>query len=125
MTVRRNEAAWFALLTCFAVSARHGYKLSIPNDVGSKGKKEGGWKMEKVRAASAVCMQKSRRAGKGAAGREHPLALYDCIKVADEAMVSEDGILMQLEGRKCQIKWRVLASKISPEETSCTISHKR
>jgi hypothetical protein len=37
-------------------------------------------------------------------------------------MVSEDGILMQLEGRRCQIKWRLLASKSSPEETSCTIS---
>jgi hypothetical protein len=29
---------------------------------------------------------------------------------------------MQLEGRRYQIKWRLLASKSSPEETSCTIS---
>jgi hypothetical protein len=27
------------LLTCSAVSVRHGYRLSIPNDVGSKGEK--------------------------------------------------------------------------------------
>jgi hypothetical protein len=37
-------------------------------------------------------------------------------------MVSEDDILMQLEGRRGQIKWRLLASKSSPEETSCTIT---
>jgi hypothetical protein len=39
-------------------------------------------------------------------------------------MVSEDGILMQLEGREGQIKWRLLASRSSPGETSCTISDK-
>lgn len=81
----------------------------------SKGKQEGGWMVERVWPASAVCMQKSWQGAAGGAAN----GFYDLPRSRlRRAMVSEDDILMQLEGRKCQIKWRPLARKSSLECTT-------